>query len=157
MDTQDRLTNAPRYDDDFYAWCMDQAQKLNRGELDGLDIENIAEEIESMGKRDRREITSRFKQITQHLLKCLYQPERFSASWHHTIRAQRDDLIGILADSPTLAAQADDLAKGACDAAVRAAAAETGLGQSDFPPALPFTVTELLDHDFLPGPEELRP
>ena len=156
MDRQDGRANAPRYDDDFYAWCMDQAEKLTRGELDGLDIENIAEEIESMGKRDRREIASRFKRITRHLLKCVYQPQKFSESWHHTIRSQRDELTGVLNDSPSLAAQADKLAGDAYPAAVRAAAAETGMDRSEFPSNLPFTVEELLDDHFLPRPEEPR-
>ena len=48
--------NAVAYDDDFFAWTQEQARLLRAGELTAVDVENLAEEIESVGRSDRREI-----------------------------------------------------------------------------------------------------
>jgi hypothetical protein len=67
--------NASAYDEDFYAWSMEQARLLRCGEFARLDIENIAEELESMGRGDKRQIESRLVALLAHLLKWQVQVE----------------------------------------------------------------------------------
>ena len=80
------------YEHDFYDWANTQAALLRSGKLEAADIENIAEEIESMGKGERRELENRLVVLLLHLLKWQFQPERRGKSWRATIRIQRRDL-----------------------------------------------------------------
>jgi len=73
------------YDRDFMEWTQTMARLLREGHLDQIDIENIAEEIESLGKRDRREVTRRLEVLLMHLLKIQYQPQKASKSWQDAI------------------------------------------------------------------------
>ena len=85
-------TPAPLYDQDFYAWTQQQAVLLRaKGVWRELDYGNLAEELESLGKRDRRELERRLEVLVMHLLKWCYQPERRerSRSWRSSIREQR--------------------------------------------------------------------
>lgn len=78
--------NAVDYKEDFYLWTEEQARLRRSGELSSIDAANIAEEIESMGRSDRRELKSRLIVLLTHLLKWRYQPEGRSKSWSDTIR-----------------------------------------------------------------------
>ena len=69
------------YDHDFVAWTVHQATLLRQGKWEHLDGENLAEEIESLGKRDRRQLESRVERLMQHLLKWRYQPEERGRGW----------------------------------------------------------------------------
>ena len=84
--------NAVDYEDDFYAWTVEQARLLRSGEFSELDIENIAEELESMGRSDKREIESRLSVLLAHLLKWQLQVGLRSRSWSGTIREQREHI-----------------------------------------------------------------
>ena len=77
------------YEGDFYAWTQQQAEMLRARAPRGLDWENLAEEIESMGRRDRREVERRLRVILHHLLKWRVQPELRGPSWRRTLREQR--------------------------------------------------------------------
>lgn len=96
------------YDTDFLQWTERQAQLLRQraaaGEIanDGLDWRNLAEEIESVGASQKREVRNRLMRIGQHLLKWRYQPERRSRSWQTTIYVQRRELLTLFEDSPSL-------------------------------------------------------
>src|SRR5579872_5517180 len=90
------------YEKDFYAWAVHNARLLRAGKLSEIDVENIAEEIESMGKSEKRELISRLAILLSHLLKWKCQPERRSRSWKLTIKEQRFELIDLLAESPSL-------------------------------------------------------
>jgi hypothetical protein len=82
------------YERDFFAWTQEQARILRaRGTL-GLDWDNLAEEIDSMGRRDRRELESRLRRIIHHLLKWQVQPEGRGRSWRDTLTEQRRQAIG---------------------------------------------------------------
>src|SRR5712692_6631427 len=94
--------NAAAYDDDFFAWTQEQAQLLRSGEFNQLDIENIAEELESMGRSDRREIESRLVVLLAHLLKWQVQIGFRSRSWSATIQEQRDRIRDLVGESPSL-------------------------------------------------------
>ena len=145
------------YEADFYAWTQDQGAKLrarasfdNRGDIDW---ENAAEEIESMGKRDRREIASRLKLILTHLLKWRYQPAYRSRSWGGTIREQRRMVHKLLDDSPSLVTFPADVLADEYVAAISAASDETGLAPDVFPGTCPFPIDDVLNPEFLPEDE----
>ena len=93
------------YDQDFYAWANEQAALLRAGKLAAADIEHIAEEIESMGKAEKRELVSRLTVLLLHLLKWQFQPDRRGSSWDATITVQRDDITDHLRDNPSLKAK----------------------------------------------------
>src|ERR1700744_3987434 len=96
------------YDIDLSAWAEQQAallrrlaagERVNNAEPDWL---NIAEELEAVGRSERRELRSRMERLLQHLLKWHYQPDYRSRSWQSTIRIQRREINAILADNPSL-------------------------------------------------------
>jgi hypothetical protein len=88
---------APLYEEDFVAWLEDQARHARHCEIDALDLENIAEELEGMARSDRREIRNPLTVLLAHLLKCLVQPSyKRSSSWLGTIAEQRFQIAELL-------------------------------------------------------------
>ncbi|HVH77120.1 MAG TPA: DUF29 domain-containing protein [Stellaceae bacterium] len=144
--------NRAAYDDDFYAWTIEQARHLRAGELTALDIENIAEEIESMGRRDKREIDSRLVVLLVHLLKWQIQVGFRSRSWSATVREQRRQIAKLLRESPSLRNATDRLLPEIYAEAREKAANETGLSEATFPVDCPFSFDQVLAEDFLPEP-----
>jgi hypothetical protein len=142
--------NATLYDTDFYAWANEQAALLRAGRLSEADIENIAEEIESMGRSEKRELVSRLNVLLLHLLKWRYQPTLRGRSWSLTIEQQRLRLGKHLTDNPSLKSQLDDVIADAYQDARIDAERETHLARSVFPPSCPFTVDEAMNPDFWP-------
>jgi hypothetical protein len=142
--------NSVDYEEDFYAWTVEQARLLRSGELAAIDAANIAEEIESMGRSDRRELKSRLVVLIMHLLKWRHQPAARSRSWSATIEEQRLQIEGVLAESPSLRpAIAATLPEVYAIARARAIA-ETGLADDLFPNVCPFTPDDVLSPTFLP-------
>jgi hypothetical protein len=142
--------NSVGYDDDFFAWTMEQARLLREGALSDIDTLNLAEEIESMGKNNRRELGSRLVVLMMHLLKWRYQPNRRSPSWATTVRDQKDEVEELLADSPSLRSVVQDTLATVYARARRKAISETGLPEGAFPADCPFTPEQILSEDFLP-------
>jgi Domain of unknown function DUF29 len=142
--------NSVAYDADFFAWTMEQARLLREGALSEIDTLNLAEEIESMGKNNRRELGSRLVVLLMHLLKWSYQPNRRSPSWATTVRDQRDEIEELLADSPSLRSAVEDTLSTVYARALRKAVSETGLPEATFPANCPFTAEQILSEDFLP-------
>jgi hypothetical protein len=93
---------AETYEQDFYAWAIHNAELLRQGRLSEIDVEHIAEELECMGRSERRELMSRLAVLLAHLLKWVYQPHRRSRSWRAAIEGQREDLKVLLEESPSL-------------------------------------------------------
>jgi hypothetical protein len=145
------MSDPSLYDRDFYAWANEQAALLRAGKLSAADIEHIAEEIESMGKTEKRELISRLAVLLTHLLKWQYQPDRRSSSWDATIRTQRLEVRDHLIDNPSLKARLADALAAAYERAIIAATAETGLGQSTFPATCPWNFDQIMSGDFWPG------
>ena len=141
---------ASRYETDFYAWANEQAALLRAGNLAAADLENIAEEIESMGKTEKRELISRLTVLLLHLLKWRHQPERRGASWEVTIRNQRRSLARHLADNPSLKSKLPEAASDAYEDARGEAYAETGLPEATFPAACPWSLDEVMAQDYWP-------
>jgi Domain of unknown function DUF29 len=96
------MTNAAGYDVDFYAWTIEQAGLLRAGRLSEADIENIAEEIESIGRSEKRELVNRLTVLLIHLLKWQAQPAFRDTSWRLTIAERRGRLVEHLKDNPSL-------------------------------------------------------
>lgn len=142
--------NAIDYEVDFYAWTVEQARLLRTGELSAIDAANIAEEIESMGRGDRRAIESRLTILLTHLLKWQTQPAMRSTGWSGTIREQRRQIEKLLRESPSLRPFFAEAVAAAYADAREDAQEETGLPESAFPAACPFTADEVLARGFLP-------
>jgi hypothetical protein len=142
---------ASTYDGDIIAWANEQARLLRAGLFAQLDIEHIAEEIEDVGKSEKRELSSRMAVLLAHLLKWQCQPERQGNSWRRTIKEQRNALAICIRKTPSLKAELRDAEwwSGVWSDAVAKASEETGLG--DFPAACPWTAAQILDSEWLPG------
>ncbi|MBB5374546.1 DUF29 domain-containing protein [Acidocella aromatica] len=142
--------SANLYDQDFYAWANQQAALLRAGKLTQADIEHIAEEIESMGKTEKRELISRLTVLLLHLLKWQYQPVRRGASWEVTIGTQRRALTRHLADNPSLKSKLNEAIDDAYTDARAEAYAETGMPKATFPMACPWSFERIMDDGFWP-------
>ena len=138
------------YDRDFYAWSREQAELLRAGELARADLEHIAEEIESMGKTEKRELVSRLTVLLLHLLKWRFQPEGQGNSWRLPIANARDEITDLIDDNPSLKSQLDGVVQSAYRYARRKAAIETGLGEDVFPAQCPWPFERAMDSHFWP-------
>ena len=141
------------YEHDFYAWANEQAALLRSGNLSAADIEHIAEEIESMGKTEQRELENRLTVILLHLLKWQFQPKRRRASWEATIRVQRRDLARHIGRNPSLEPAIAEATSYAYENAKIEAAAETGLPEATFS-VCPWSFEQIMDDRFWPGEEK---
>ena len=144
-----------RYELDYDQWCHDQMQAARDRETDRLDLDNIAEELRSLGASDRRALESQIKRVLVHLLKWTYQPDKRSWSWLTSLNDARDQIDLILDDSPSLARE-DVIQKrigSGYSKAVKSAVLETGLKREKFPEVCPFTVEQIFASDFPPEDE----
>lgn len=144
--------HAGLYDTDFFLWTKQQAAALRAGKLQDLDPENLAEEIESLGKSDRRALGSHLEGLVMHLLKWCYQPERRQTghTWASTIRTHRSEIDAIVEDSPSLRRTLPELLARRYSTARQRASDETGLPLATFPTACPWTIEQVVDADFWP-------
>jgi hypothetical protein len=143
-------TNAELYAQDFYTWTQRTSALIRAGQWSALDREALAEEIESLGKSQHRELRSRLVVLLLHLLKWGYQPLERSGSWRSTIRTQRRELRGLLQQNPGLRPLVPSaVADGYPDARLDASD-ETGLPLATFPATCPWTQEQVLDADCWP-------
>jgi hypothetical protein len=142
----------PQYDEDFYAWTQHQATLLREEKWQDLDYANLAEEIESLGKREQHELEHRLMRLLQHLLKWRYQPERRQRgrSWRSTIVEQRQRIARRLRDNPSFRPQLPVLVVEEYRLARLKASDETRLDEATFPETCPWTVEQVLDERFWP-------
>lgn len=138
------------YDQDYYLWFVDQAQILQSEMWQHLDVEHLAEELEDMGKREKRALRSRVVVLLAHLLKYAYQPQHRTPSWSGTIREQRKQLENFLQDSPSLEPRFIEELEDSYISAKMLAVGETSLLEAEFPSGCPFTPNQLLDEYFWP-------
>jgi len=144
------MSDQSLYDQDFYAWTQEQAGLLRAGKLSTADLEHIAEEIESMGKTEKRELVSRLTVLLLHLLKWQFQPVRQGASWRLSIATNRDALADHLDDNPSLRGIIEASIDTAYRRARRDAALETGLSENTFPAVCPWSFSQMMTEDFWP-------
>jgi hypothetical protein len=145
------MSNSHLYDRDFYAWAKAQATLLRAGRLSEADIEHIAEEIDSMGKTEKRELVSRLTVLLLHLLKWRFQPALRGKSWRNTIRVRRIGLASHMKDNPSLKAVLDEAITDAYRVACLEAENETGLAGETFPPDCPWSFQQTMTDDFWPA------
>lgn len=133
------------YDRDYYGWAVQQADALRSGRLEGLDLDNLAEEIEDLGREQFDKLESALRLILLHMSKWDRQPERRSRSWVLTILRERDRYGRILGDNPGLKPRQNDALQRAYRTARFDAAAETGLPLKVFPEDCPYALDEILN------------
>lgn len=143
--------NTSTYETDFYTWTQQQAALLKAGRFSEADIENIIEEIETMGRSEKRELESRLAVLLQHLLKWQYQPERRGRSWLLTLEEQRIQFEEVMLENPGLKPRLPAILKSAYRLAVIRVLKETGLQKSLFPAECPWTFQQIIDQAFFPG------
>ena len=146
------MGDTTRYDDDFYGWTQATVALIRQQEWHDIDWKHVAEELEALGKRDRRELESRLVTLMLHLLKWRFQLERRQQgrNWRRTILEQRRQLAALLADSPSLRPRAPDALARLYPHARQHVVAETGLPENPFPAACPWTASQILDSHFWP-------
>ena len=141
---------ADLYDTDLYQWTQAQAAAIRAKDVAALDLEHLAEEIESVGIADEHAITRQLQRLLLHLLKWRYQPTRRTPSWRRSVRQARDAIADRLERSPSLRDYPARRVPLAYRRARRDAADETGLPLATFPEACPWPLDRVLAEDWLP-------
>ena len=139
------------YESDFYAWTQEQVRLLQDRRWDCLDLPNLIEEIESLGKREKQELRNRLGVLLGHLLKWEFQPTHRSKSWLATIREQRRESKDILKDSPSLKPYLAEAIEKAYQSGLDLVVRETPLDYPDLPETCPYSADQILDATFFPG------
>ncbi|MBV9290595.1 MAG: DUF29 domain-containing protein [Hyphomicrobiales bacterium] len=137
-----------KYDTDAYEWTVEQAALLRKRAANELDYDNLAEEIESLGKSDRREVLSRLEDLVLHLLKLRYQPKKRSPSWPGSVQEARNRLEDLLEQSPSLRPYTAECLPRAYVRARGKALRQTGLAR--LPETCPWAIDDVLSPDFWP-------
>ncbi len=142
------LPDPSLYDKDFYAWLFETTALLRQGRFAEVDVAHIVEELEDMGKRERRAVENHIRNVVLHLLKWRYQSDKRGPSWRKSIRNGRIEIQELLKDSPSLTRQTAQMLTNKYPAARADAGDETGLGKETFPEQCPFTVEQILDAEY---------
>ena len=138
------------YDRDYHLWLLHTAQLISEGKFSEVDAANLIEEIEDMGRSEKRAIESNLVVVLLHLLKYKYQPEKRTNSWKSSIREHRRRLRKAFADSPSLKRYFESVFDECYQEGREQAADETGLPLDTFPQASIFTSEEALNPNYLP-------
>lgn len=138
------------YQSDFYEWTQEQVRLILSHDWDKVDWKNIAEEIESLGRKEKQELVNRLEILLGHLLKWQYQPHRRGNSWSATIREQRRKIDRLIQANPSLKPYIPEAIELAYVDGIDLAVRETNLPLESFPRNCNFTVEQVLDSAFLP-------
>jgi Domain of unknown function DUF29 len=138
------------YERDFFTWTQEQARLLRERRFGDLDLDNLVDEVESVGSSEKHEIRRRLKVLLTHLLKWKFQPGLRGVSWRRTIRQQREAIAEIIETSPSLRAYPSQVMRTAYTGATVSASEETGIIIGIFPETCPFSVDQILDLEFFP-------
>lgn len=144
------IKNHQSYDKDFYAWALHNAELIRQRKFSEVDIEHVAEEIESMGKSEKRELINRLAVLIAHLLKWKFQSAKRGNSSRYTIKEQRIQLDDLLGESPSLKNTLEEKMNHAYEHAVVIAVRETGLDETSFSKKCPFSLEQCLSQNFFP-------
>jgi predicted DNA-binding ribbon-helix-helix protein len=136
------------YEHDFYSWSMEQARLIREGRDDALDRDNLAEEIESLGREQFNKLVSALRVTMMHMLKWDHQASARSRSWVLSIEEQRLEIADVLADNPSLKPRIGDAIARAYRRARLEAAKETGLDEADFPETCPYSFDDIAKRVF---------
>jgi hypothetical protein len=138
------------YKSDGYAWCNINAELLRERKFDMIDIDNLIEEIEDMGRRNEINLDSYLFGSFTHILKWIYQPEKRCASWEDSIQKNRRPIKKLLDKNPSLKGKLQEIILEAYQDARKQAAHETKISIHSFPLEMPFTYGEAMTDDWLP-------
>jgi hypothetical protein len=149
---------AVHMDEDFYGWLLDQVAALRRLRPESLDWENLAEELEAMGRSEESALESHLENLLIHLLKWRYQPNKRTGSWEATIGNSRDRITKLLRRSPSLKSKVDEAFSEAYRLARREAGGQMGLTRREWERVLPasceWNLTVARDDNFWPEPSD---
>jgi hypothetical protein len=135
------------YDTDYVAWLEEQAAHLRAGRLSAVDVENVADELESLMKKERRQLENRLEVLILHLLKWDHKPSQRSNRWRATVQEQRTRIRRLLRDSPSVRREVEPMCRDVYADAVRAEGIETRLSEAAFPPTLPYSIEQIFERD----------
>jgi hypothetical protein len=144
------ISGVSLYDADLWAWSQDQAHRLRMLKPPQIDWENVAEEIESLGRSDKRELATNLRIVLLHLIRWKYQPRKRKSGWLASIREHRYRIEQVVNDSPSLGSKPGDWLAAEYARARQIALDETGLSAKALPARCPFSVDQVLDLQFLP-------
>jgi len=140
----------PLYDQDLSAWAAHNANLLRAGKFSELDIGHLIEELNDMGKSEKRALESYVQNLLMHLLKWQFQPAKRTTSWRQSIKNSRRSMFKILRDNPSLQPLLTQICQEEYPDALGNAAAETSLPENSFPVQCPYSLTQLQTQDWLP-------
>jgi ribosomal protein L29 len=138
------------HDSDFYTWAMETAGALRERRFETIDWEAVAEELEDMGRSERRELESRLEVLLAHLLKWRFQPQRRSSSWRGTIKEQRRKTARLLRQNPGLKPLMEEILADAYYRSLAVAERDTGIDEDAFPETCPWDIDRIMDEGFWP-------
>ena len=137
------------YETDYLQWIETIAAQLERKEFSQIDLENLIDEIKDMGRSERQSLESNLVVVLTHLLKWQYQPEQRSGSWKGSLTEHRRRLNRSLKESPSLKPYLAEVLAECYTDARRLASDETELPIATFPIATPYSISQILEVDFL--------
>lgn len=135
------------YEKDFFKWTRNQAHFLKKEEFSRLDIKHLIEEIESLGRSEKRMLESYLEVLLMHLLKVKYQPTKHTRSWDLSIKNSRKKANKVLKENSSLKPKLKEIINSAYESAILEAADETGLDEKKFPKNCPWSEKELLSEE----------
>jgi hypothetical protein len=145
---------AELYKTDFHAWTLKAAELVRQRRFDELNLEDLAEELESMGDKERNEVANRLVVLLAHLLKWQFQPPHRSSSWRSSINEQRQQILRQLKHSPSVKPYLLAATEDAYPDAVELAANDTGLPLPTFPAVCPYPLEQIVDKTYYPEFQE---
>lgn len=123
----------PNPNEDYYGWTQETVEKLRQGRISEVNMADLIEELEDMGKSEKRELRSRLITLIGHLLKWQYQADRRVRSWRATIIEQREGVKEVLEDNPSLKPRLEEFIKQTYPRGVQLAVKETEIDEGIFP------------------------
>lgn len=143
------------YESDFYAWTQEQSTYLRLGQIEHLDLANLSEEIESLGKQQRQELENRLGVLLGHLLKWHYQSARRSGSWFGSIREQRQRIARLIHQNPSLKPYLPEAISVGYQYGLSIFSGETGLNPQKLPQFCPFSMEQIFTEEIeFPEPQQ---
>lgn len=149
MESQGQIVSAT-YTADFNLWIQQTVQLLREHHWHEVDLEHLIEEVEGLGKSERRGIASQLTRLLLHLLKWQYQPQRRSDSWLDSITDARTQIDLAIVDSPSLKSYPAEQLEQSYQRTRRQAAKQTEIPLSVFPEECPYSIDLVLAEDWLP-------
>ena len=141
----------PKHDEDLYEWTMVNASLLKQGKYQEADMINIIEEMETLGRSNKRELVSRSGVLIAHLLKWQYQPTFRSASWEGTIERQRIEIDDLLGENPSLRFHIQEALPKAYKYALSILKEETQINLKSLPDECPYSFDQMMIEEFYPN------